>query len=51
MQIKINSFGEGPDKTEYHPYDLNLPQVCENIKSHITETIPDLSVEHIGSSG
>ena len=50
MKIKINSFGEGSDKTEYHTYDQNLPQIFENIKSLINETILDVSVEHIGSS-
>lgn len=50
MKIKINSFGKGSDTTEYHPYDEKLPQVFEDIKSLINDTIPDIQVEHIGSS-
>ncbi len=48
--MKINSFGEGSDTTEYHPYDSQLPQVFEDIKSLINNTIPSVPVEHIGSS-
>lgn len=48
--IKISPFGAGSDKTEYEPYDKELPKIFEEIKALILQELPDVSVKHIGSS-
>ena len=47
---KIKSFTSQSDTTEYHPYDPNLPAVFLEIKGLIEEALPNVKVEHVGSS-
>lgn len=49
-KIEIVPFGPSADSTGYQPYDAALPEVFMGVKSIILETIPDASVEHVGSS-
>src|SRR5258705_6139182 len=38
------------DAVDYHPYDINLSAVFEQIKNIVQQTLPGIQVEHVGSS-
>lgn len=47
---KIKNIETLDDTAEYHPYDPDLPAVFKEIKNVIQQELPDVQVEHIGSS-
>src|SRR5262249_42926304 len=46
----IKSISTLSDTTDYHPYDANLPAVFNEIKHLIQQVLPNIQVEHVGSS-
>jgi GrpB-like predicted nucleotidyltransferase (UPF0157 family) len=46
----IKRFSRNTENTEYNPYDTNLPEVFNQIKDIIHDVLPDVRIEHVGSS-
>ena len=46
----IKNLSSYSDTAEYHPYDANLPMAFNEVKRLIQEVLPDIQVEHVGSS-
>src|ERR1043165_7591445 len=46
----IKSISTLSDTADYHPYDVNLPAVFNEIKLLIQQELPTVQVEHVGSS-
>lgn len=47
---EIKNLNEVIKNTTYTPYDTNLPDVFNQIKQIIQNKLPDVDVEHVGSS-
>jgi len=37
-------------KSSYHSYDINSPAIFKKIKSLISDKIPEVQIEHTGST-
>lgn len=48
--MKINQWIETDEMRQIVPYDPNWPIVFKKVKEYITNSLPDLTVEHIGST-
>lgn len=46
----IKSIATSSYTVDYHPYDANLPAVFNEVKRLIQQALPDVRVEHVGSS-
>jgi GrpB-like predicted nucleotidyltransferase (UPF0157 family) len=48
--VELSTFGAGSDSTSYQPYDPALPEVFAEIRTLILRLLPEVEVEHVGST-